>query len=157
MELTIVWAIVAFASILILLGLWLLVQRRIDASASSKRSQRRNLAKEQAAVWHSSKASSGSDRTVPKPTPKGNSSDARTQAGRSQKQNWADEPTQTRRSQKRNSIDERTQSRPSKKQNSADEPTQAGPAQKQNSDDEPTLMRGKQSDRVNPEDERTIF
>jgi hypothetical protein len=142
MELTIVWAIVAFASILILLGLWLLVQRRINASASSKRSPRRNLAKEHAAVWHSSEASSGSDRTVPKPTPKRHSVDARTQTGRSQKRNSTDERTQTRPSQKRNSIDERTQTRPSKKQNS---------------DDEPTLMRRKQSDRVNPEDERTIF
>lgn len=157
MELTIVWAIVAFASILILLGLWLLVQRRINASASSKRSQRRNLAKEHAAVWHSPEASSGGDRRVPKPTPKGNPADARTQTGRSQKRYSADERTQTRRSQKRYSIDERTQTVPSKTQNSFDEPTQAGPAQKQNSADEPTLMRHKQSDRVNPEDERTIF
>ena len=156
MELTIVWAIVAFASILILLGLWSLVQWQINASASSKRSQRRDLAKEHAAVWHSPKASSGGNGTVPKPTPKGNSVDARTQTGRSQKQNAADERTQARRSQKQNSADERTQTGRFQK-NLADEPTQAGPSRKQNAADEPTQMRRKQSDRVNPEDERTIF
>jgi hypothetical protein len=173
MEPILFWVIVVPIAIIILVVLGRKVWRQFLPSASSRRSQRRNLSNNRTPIRHSPQANQPeSPRMVPKPPPS---------PPRADEQTWINSSRNTPPSEERTGInpppidvsDARTQSGPSQWGNLDDEPTQAKPTHKGNlDDDEPTQIkpsrRGNFSEdrtqmgnnrnhKIDPDDDRTVF